>query len=74
MRWVSCRDLSIAAALFALYYQNKPSEMGTIILSGMILCVTDCVLVYRYRQDYFPFLLGAGASTWAWIGWELLKL
>jgi hypothetical protein len=45
-----------------------------VILSGMILCITDCVLVYRYRQDYFPFLLGAGASTWAWIGWELLKL
>jgi hypothetical protein len=34
MTWISVRDLSIGAALFAFYYQEKPREMGTLILSG----------------------------------------
>ena len=34
MTWISVRDLSIGAALFAFYYQDKPREMGTLILSG----------------------------------------
>jgi hypothetical protein len=34
MTWISVRDISIGAALLAFYYQEKPREMGTVILSG----------------------------------------
>jgi hypothetical protein len=34
MVWISVRDISIGAALLAFYYQDKPREMGTVILSG----------------------------------------
>ena len=34
MTWISVRDMSIGAALLAFYYQEKPREMGTVILSG----------------------------------------
>lgn len=37
MAWISVRDISIGTALFAFYYQEKPREMGTLILSGEVL-------------------------------------
>ena len=74
MTWISVRDLSIGAALFTFYYQSKPQEMGTLILSGMILCAADCILVYRYRQDMIAHSLPIGAAIWGWIGWNLIQL
>lgn len=68
------RDVSIGAALFAFYYQDKPRAMGTAILSGMILCVGDVWLVWKLRNDLFAGLLGIGASIWMWIGYELVNL
>ena len=73
-RWIGVRDIAIAVALGAFYYQEKPREMGTVILSGMIICAADCWLVYQHRQDYYPLLLVAGASYWGWVGWKLLEL
>ena len=74
MAWIGGRDISIAAALFALYYQGKPVEMGTVILAGMILCTIDCITVYRHRRDALAVFLAAGAVCWGWIGWNLVKL
>lgn len=74
MAWIGVRDLSVAAALFTFYYQEKPREMGTVILSGMILCAGDCLLVYSRRQDFLAYGLVAGASVWGWIGWNLTQL
>lgn len=74
MSWIGVRDVSIGASLLWFYYQGKPAEMGTVIMSGMIVCVADVYLVYQHRQDYYPFMLGAGAALWGWIGWNLRKL
>ena len=73
-RWIGVRDVAIAVALGAFYYQEKPREMGTVILSGMIICTADVVLVYQHRQDFYPVLLAAGALYWGWVGWKLLGL
>ena len=74
MAWIGVRDMSIAAALLTFYYQGKPAEMGVVIMSGMIMCAADVVLVYRHRQDFYPFMLAAGSAFWGWIGWNLLQL
>ncbi len=72
--WIGARDLSIAVALATFYYQDKPQEMGTLILSGMILCVTDGYFILRHRQDALAAVMGAGIASWGWIGWNLLQL
>ncbi len=46
---LGARDLSISAALFALSWDGKPREMGTVILAGMILCVADVVTVWQRK-------------------------
>ena len=74
MAWIGVRDLAFGAAITAFYYQEKPREMGTVILSGMILCAADVILVYQHRQDYYAFMLAAGAAFWGWVGWSLLQL
>lgn len=74
MVWIGARDLSIAAALFAFYYEDKPREMGTLILSGMILCVVDTITLWNFRRDRFAAFTGVGAAFWGWIGWNLIGL
>lgn len=74
MLWIGARDISIATALASFYYQDKPREMGTVILSGMILCTVDCVSVYQFRGDLFSVFMGLGALGWGWIGWNLIQL
>ena len=75
MYWIGARDLSIATALFAFHYQDKPVEMGTLILSGTVFFVVDSVLVYRYRKgDAFSIAIAVGAMSWVGIGWKLLQL
>jgi len=74
MTWISVRDLSIGAALLAFYYQEKPREMGTLILSGMILCAADSILIYRHRTDLYAHFIASGAIFWGWVGWNLVQL
>jgi hypothetical protein len=74
MIWISIRDLTLAAALFALYYQGQFKAMGTVILSSMISSTADCILVYRYRTDLHAHSLVVGAALFAWIGWNLIQL
>lgn len=44
------RDFTIAAALFALYSAGRDEEMGTVILSSMIICVADIYLAWKSRR------------------------
>ena len=74
MVWIGARDISMAAALFALYYQERPREMGIVILSGMIFCITDSVYVFQARRDLYSGMISAGAAFGGWKGWNLLKL
>ena len=74
MAWISVRDISFAAALFGFYYQGKPREMGTVILSGMILCTADCILIYQHRTDWYAHSIAVGAAFWGWVGWKLIQL
>lgn len=46
---LGARDLSIAAALFTLHRQGLYSEVGTVILGGMLLCAADTVAVWKKR-------------------------
>lgn len=50
---IGARDLSIATALFALGRAGREKEMGTVILSTMLLCAVDVYVVWRngkYRE------------------------
>lgn len=49
MPLLGARDVSIAAALFALGWSGKTREMGTVILGGMILCVADVAVVWKEK-------------------------
>ena len=52
------RDLSIAAALWALAYADKWREFGTVVVAGTALCVADGVAIWRFggaaRYVLFP--------------------
>jgi hypothetical protein len=47
---VGCRDLTFSAALFALGYNGRTREMGTVILSTMVVCAVDVFVVWRRRK------------------------
>lgn len=47
---VGARDLSIAAALFALGTSGRDREMGTAILSTMILSTVDIYVAWQRKQ------------------------
>lgn len=74
MYWIGARDLSFSAALFALYAEGRPREMGTVILAGIILCAVDVVSVWREKGAGMGMVLGIGAGFWGWVGWRLVNL
>jgi len=74
MRFLGARDLSIGLGLFAFDYQDNPHAMGTLILSGMVLCVTDVYYVFRLRGWEWGTMLGIGAASWCAIGIGLIGL
>lgn len=47
---ISSRDLAIAATLFALGRSGSNNEMGTVILSTLIVAAADVVVVWRERK------------------------
>ncbi|CAM1505969.1 Fc.00g116060.m01.CDS01 [Cosmosporella sp. VM-42] len=62
------RDLTFATALFALGRTGKNDEMGTVILSSMIICAADVYLMWKRRRYAEMIVFGVGASIWAVIG------
>lgn len=48
--------------------------MGTLILSGMVLCAADVIYVFRLRGWEWGALLGLGAASWCAIGVGLVGL
>lgn len=49
MPLLGARDLSFAAAIFALAYQNSYRDVGTVILAGMGLSLADVVCTWNRR-------------------------
>lgn len=47
---VGTRDLTIAATLFILGRAGLDQEMGSVILSSMIICVTDIFLSAKAKR------------------------
>lgn len=74
MALLAARDISIGLALFAFDYQDKPHAMGTLILSGMVLCVTDVYYVFKLRGWEWAALMGVGAGFWCFVGSGLVGL
>lgn len=74
MTLLAARDISIGLALFAFDYQSAPHAMGTLILSGMVLCAADVYYVFRLRGWEWGSLLGLGAASWCAIGVGLIGL
>lgn len=74
MGLLAARDFSIGLALFAFDYQNAPHAMGTLILSGMVLCAADVYYVFRLRGWEWGSLLGLGAASWCAIGIGLIGM
>lgn len=69
---LGARDLSIGIALLNFWNQGKDAEMGTLILSGMVLCVADVYVVGKLRTWGDGGLLGVGAAIWGVIGLGLV--
>lgn len=55
MSLVGARDLSLAIMLFSLARTGLHREMGTLILSGMVVCATDIYVVWR-RKNWLMFV------------------
>jgi len=69
---LGARDLSIGLALLTFYYNEDSKAMGTLILSGMVLCATDVIWIWRLRGWKYGMTFATGASSWAVIGLGLL--
>lgn len=67
------RDLSIGVALLTFYRFQANKAMGTLIMSGMILCTTDAYYIWKLRGKGRGAAVSAGASIWAVIGLGLLE-
>lgn len=50
MSLVGARDLSLALAMFALARAGRNRELGTLILSTMIVCAGDMYIVWKRRN------------------------
>ena len=75
MLLLGVRDWSISVALFWFYARREGRSMGVVVLSGMVLCVADVMVVWRRRGgDWVAVGLGVGAAVWGWVGWELVGL
>lgn len=44
------RDLALAASMFVLARENRSRELGTVILSTLVVCLPDLYLVWRNRK------------------------
>lgn len=74
IRLLGARDLSIGAALFAFSYQQEFKAMGTLIISGTILCFADVVSSWLANGPALAVPMGIGAGVWTAIGMKLVAL
>lgn len=70
---LGARDLSIGVALLTFYNKQNAEAMGTLIMSGMILCAVDVVYIWRLRGWEWGCAFAAGAASWGVIGMGLLE-
>ncbi|EXJ82034.1 hypothetical protein A1O1_08102 [Capronia coronata CBS 617.96] len=73
MLLLGARDLSIGIALAWLDYQENPRTMGSVILSGLVLCVVDIYEIWRLRGPGWASIFAAGAGVWIGIGFGLVQ-
>ena len=62
---LGARDLSIGVALFAFYNKQDAKAMGTLIMSGAILCAVDVIYIWKSRGWEWGCAFAAGAVSWA---------
>lgn len=74
MRLLGARDLSIGAALFVFAYQREYKAMGSLIVSGTILCFADVVSSWVADGPALALPMGIGAAIWTAIGIKLVAL
>lgn len=48
--------------------------MGVVVLASLVLCVVDCLEVWRARGDWVGVGMGVGVALWGWIGAGLVGL
>ncbi|KIX94436.1 uncharacterized protein Z520_09822 [Fonsecaea multimorphosa CBS 102226] len=74
MALLGARDLSIGIALAKFGADGKLRDMGTLILSGMVLCVVDVYHIWRLRGPGWGAAFAAGAGLWVGIGVGLVQV
>ncbi|KAM6509694.1 hypothetical protein FALCPG4_017341 [Fusarium falciforme] len=62
------RDFSIATALFVLGRAGRDEEMGTLILSTLVICGADIYLVWKAKRYAETITFTVGAAIWGAIG------
>ncbi|KAH7254612.1 hypothetical protein B0J15DRAFT_494686 [Fusarium solani] len=62
------RDFSIATALFMLGRAGRNEEMGTLILSTLVICGADIYLVWKAKRYAETITFTVGAAIWGAIG------
>ena len=70
---LGARDLSVGIALLTLHYKKDSEAMATLILSGMILCATDVIWIWKLRGWQWGLAFAVGATSWAVIGLGMLE-
>lgn len=73
MLLLGARDLSIGVALATFWSRDDRRAMGTLILSGMVLCVVDVWEIGRLRGPSWGGAFGVGAAIWMVIGYGLVQ-
>jgi hypothetical protein len=65
---LGARDLAIGLAVGKLAYDARLRETGTLILSGMVLCVVDVYEIFKRRGSGWGTAFAVGAGIWLGIG------
>lgn len=73
MLLLGARDLSLGIALAWLDYQSDHRAMGTVILSGLVLCVVDVYEIWRLRGPARAAPFAAATGGLMGIGYELIQ-
>jgi len=73
MKLLGVRDVSIGLAIAVFGYQDNQRAMGTVILSGLVLCVVDVYEIWKVRGPGWGSAFAMGAAIWIVIGYGLVQ-
>ena len=66
------RNLAVALAMFAFYWQRWPKALGTVLLCCTVSAVVDVVVTSRWGMEGMAWQHVGGAVVLGVVGWGLV--